>query len=48
MLLPSYVGREDFDGSLIVPPGGVLALLNTTSSTVFSAVGKLAWEEVPV
>lgn len=47
-LLPSYVGREDFDGSLIVPPGGVLALLNTTSSTVFSAVGKLAWEEVPV
>ncbi len=48
MLLPSYVGREDFDGSLIVPPGGVLVLLNTTSSTVFSAVGKLAWEEVPV
>lgn len=47
-LLPAYVGREDFDGSLIVPPGGVLALLNTTSSTVFSCVGKLAWEEVPV
>ena len=47
-LLPSYVGREDFDGSLIVPPGGVLALLNTTSSTVFSAVGRLTWEEVPV
>jgi hypothetical protein len=47
-LLQSYVGREDFDGSIIVPPGGVLALLNTTSSTTFSAVGKLAWEEVPV
>jgi hypothetical protein len=47
-LLPSYVGREDFDGTLIVPPGGVLALLNTTSSTVFSAVGRLTWEEVPV
>jgi hypothetical protein len=47
-LLPSYVGREDFDGSLIVPPGGVLALLNTTSSTTFSAVGRIAWEEVPV
>jgi hypothetical protein len=26
----------------------VLALLNTTSSTVFSAVGRLEWEEVPV
>lgn len=47
-LLPSYSGREDFDGLLIVPPGGVLALLNTTSSTVFSAVGRLSWEEVPV
>lgn len=47
-LLPSYSGREDLDGSIIVPPGGVLALLNTTSSTVFSAVGRLTWEEVPV
>jgi hypothetical protein len=47
-LLPSYSAREDFDGSIIVPPGGVLALLNTTSSTVFSAVGRLTWEEVPV
>ena len=47
-LLPSYVGREDFDGSIIVPPGGVLALLNTNSSTVFSAAGRLTWEEVPV
>jgi len=47
-LLPSYVGREDLDGLFIVPPGGVLALLNTTSSTTFSAVGRIAWEEVPV
>ena len=47
-LLPSYAGVENFDGSLIVPPGGVLALLNTTSSTVFSAAGRLQWEEVPV
>ena len=47
-LLPSYSGREDLDGSIIVPPGGVLALLNTTSSTVFSAVGRLTWEEVPI
>lgn len=47
-LLPSYSGVENFDGSLIIPPGGVLALLNTTSSTVFSAAGRLLWEEVPV
>lgn len=47
-LMPSYGGIEVFDGSIIVPPGGVLALLNTTSSTVFSAVGRLDWEEVPV
>lgn len=47
-LLPSYTGREDLDGSLIIPPGGVLALLNTTSSTTFSCAGRLIWEEVPV
>lgn len=47
-LLPSYTGTENIDGSIIVPPGGVLALLNTTSSTVFSAAGRLTWEEVPL
>ena len=47
-LLPSYGGTENFDGSLIIPPGAVLALINTTSSTVFSASGSLVWEEVPV
>ena len=47
-LLPSYAGVENFDGSIFVPPGGVLALLNTTSSTVFSVAGRLMWEEVPV
>jgi len=47
-LLNSYQGSEMFDGSIIVPPGGVFALLNTTSSTVFSAAGRLTWEEVPV
>jgi hypothetical protein len=47
-LLPSYQGVENFEGSIIVPPGGVFALLNTTSSTVFSAAGRLTWEEVPV
>lgn len=47
-LLPSYGGTENFEGSLIIPPGSVLALLNTTSSTVFSAVASITWEEVPV
>ena len=47
-LLPSYTGVQNFDGSLIVPPGGVLALMNTVSSTVFSVSGRLMWEEVPL
>lgn len=47
-LLQPFGGFENFDGSLIVPPGGVLALLNTVSSTVFSAYGRILWEEVPV
>jgi hypothetical protein len=34
------------DGSIIVPPGGVLALLNTTSTTTMSAVSRMLWEEV--
>lgn len=47
-LLPAYNGIENFDGGFIIPPGAMLALLNTTSCTVFSAVGRLLWEEVPV
>lgn len=46
--LPSAGGVQYFDGSLIIPPGGVLALLNTVSSTVFSASSRILWEEVPV
>lgn len=40
--------KELFDGSLIVPPGGVLALLATTTPVAHSAVSSLVWEEVPV
>jgi hypothetical protein len=43
-----FNGVQNFDGSLIVPPGGVLALLNTTSTTTYSAAGRLLWEEVAV
>ena len=39
---------QNFEGGLIVPPGGVLALLNTTSTTTISVAGKLMWAEVPV
>ena len=39
-------GVQNFDGSLIVPPGGVLSLVNTTSTTTFSVSGRLMWEEV--
>jgi hypothetical protein len=41
-------GVQNFDGGLIVPPGGVLALLNTTSTTTMTVAGRLLWEEVPV
>lgn len=41
-------GVQNFDGGLIVPPGGVLALLNTTSTTTYSVTGRLMWEEVPI
>ena len=46
-MTPSVTGVQTFDGSLIVPPGGVLALLNTVSSTTHSVAGRLMWEEVP-
>lgn len=40
--------KELFDGTLIVPPGGLLALLATTTPVAHSAVGALVWEEVAV
>lgn len=45
---PSVSGVQNFDGSIIVPPGGVLALLNTISVTTHTVSGRLLWEEVPV
>jgi hypothetical protein len=41
-------GVVNLDGSLIIPPGGVLSILNTTSTTTFSVVSRLLWEEVPI
>ena len=45
---PSNGTVINFDGSLIVPPGGVLALMNTLSVTTHSVYGRLLWEEVPI
>ena len=46
--VPVASGTQNFDGSLIVPPGGVLALLNTVSTTNLSLAVRLMWEEVPL
>lgn len=37
---------ENLDGCLIVPPGGVLALMATTTPVAQSAASNLVWEEV--
>jgi hypothetical protein len=39
---------ENFDGSLIVPPGGILALFCATTPVAHSVTSSLMWEEVPV
>lgn len=46
--IPTVTGVQNFDGSLIVPPGGVLALLNTASTTAHSVAARLLWEEIPI
>jgi len=43
---PSVSGVQTFDGSLIVPPGGVLGLFNTVSVTTHTVAARLLWEEV--
>lgn len=37
---------ENVDGSIIVPPGGVIALMNQVSTTTVSASVAIVWEEV--
>ena len=46
--VPVMAAVQNFDGSLIIPPGGVLALLNTVSTTNISVATRLLWEEVPI
>lgn len=45
---PSVSGQWNIDGAIIVPPGGVFAILNTVSVTTHSVYGRLVWEEVPL
>ena len=45
---PSLMAIQNFDGQLIVPPGAILMLYNTTASTTMSYTGRLLWEEVPL
>ncbi len=39
---------ENFDGALIVPPGGIIALLCGTTPVGHSAASAILWEEVPL
>jgi hypothetical protein len=39
---------ENFDGSIILPPGGLLGLYSTTTPVALSAISSLLWEEVPL
>ena len=39
---------ENFDGSLFVPPGYILALMATTTPVAQSAVAGLIWQEIPL
>ena len=39
---------ENIDGSIVVSPGGVLALLATTTPVAHSVVPGIVWEEVPL
>lgn len=39
---------ETFDGAMIVPPGGVLALLCNTTPVAHSAVSGFEWEEIAI
>ena len=45
---PSVITVENFDGSLIVPPGSILSLQCVTTPVAFSAAGGLMWMELPV
>jgi hypothetical protein len=46
MITPMVV--TNFDGALIVPPGGVFAALGITSNTTMNYISRILWAEVPI
>jgi hypothetical protein len=44
--IPSNI--DNIDGAFVVPPGGVLALLCTTTPVAVSAASSIMWEEIPI
>ena len=46
--MASVGGVQNMEGSIIVPPGGMLGLFCTTTPTTWSFAGRLMWEEVPL
>lgn len=47
LAMPAIASVDNIDGSIIVPQGGVLALLCTTTPVAVSAAVSLIWEEIP-
>jgi hypothetical protein len=47
-LTVSAGGLDNIDGAMIVPPGGVVALLATTTPVAISATSSILWEEVAI
>lgn len=45
---PQYTAVENFDGSLLVPPGSVLGLYCTTTPAAHSAASSILWEEIRI
>jgi hypothetical protein len=45
--IASYGGVANIDGSIIVQPGTLLAVLIQAATTTFSVGGSIMWEEVP-
>lgn len=41
-------GIDNIDGGFIIPPGGVIALLGTTTPVAISAASSILWEEVAI
>jgi len=41
-------GIDNIDGGFVIPPGGVIALLATTTPVAVSAASSLLWEEIGV